>query len=255
MSTTSQAPIIGLSVELLEAPFYTGRRRFQLFTDYLDCLREAGGIPILLPSDAPAQEIQRWFEIIDGLLLTGGDDPDLSLLGGPAPLQECKPIPAPQQRVVLDLIAGAQNRRMPLFGVCLGMQLLGISHDAPFEQHLSAADEHTGGKLHQVQAAPASRLAHLVGTQTFEVASFHHQALSAPGKLHACAHSEDGLLEAVEQPEMPFLLGVQWHPERTPDSRASRALFSGFVEAARTYRMERLQSGRTDSVRPPNMNS
>ncbi|MGB0952776.1 MAG: gamma-glutamyl-gamma-aminobutyrate hydrolase family protein [Planctomycetota bacterium] len=232
-------PVIGLTVELLDAPWYEGKRRFQLFTDYLPCLRAAGAIPILLPSDAPVAEVAGLLERVDGVLMTGGDDVDLRPFGGPAPTVECKPVPLEQQSMNLEIVRVALERKMPLFGVCFGMQMMGVLDEAPFRQHLENAAEHTKGIEHQVVAAAGSRLAELVGTDAFDVPSFHHQALIDTGnQLQASAYADDGTLEAVELPEFPFALGVQWHPERAPESQATRALFDGFVTAAREYRSE-----------------
>ncbi|MFQ5748143.1 MAG: gamma-glutamyl-gamma-aminobutyrate hydrolase family protein [Planctomycetota bacterium] len=230
------APLIGLTVEVLEPPVYSGRRRYQLFTDYLDCLREAGGVPLLLPSDASPQEREHWLEILDGILFTGGDDIDLRPLGGPEPPPECKPIPPAKQKFDLALVRTACRRKVPFFGVCMGMQMLGLAHEAPYIQHLPTSEGHEKGILHPVRAVPGTRLAALVGTGPFRVSSFHHQALGAPGSLAAGAWAQDGVLEAVERDDLPFALGVQWHPERLPESSETRALFSGFVQAALDYR-------------------
>lgn len=233
-------PLIGVTVELLDAPWYEGRRRFQLFTDYLPCLRAAGAVPILLPSDGPAAEVERWLEHLDGVLLSGGDDPDLRTLGGPAPEPSCKPVPPAQQEIALALVRAACARRLPLLGVCLGMQMLGLAHGAPFCQHLPAAAAHMQGARHAVRPVPDSRLAHLLGPAPFEVASHHHQALTGAGDgLVVAGTAPDGVIEAVERPDLPFALGVQWHPERTPGAAPTRALFSGFTAAAESYRRER----------------
>lgn len=236
-------PVVGVTVELLDRPWYDGRRRFQLFADYLPCLRAVGLRPLLLPTDAPvgdaAAEAAALLERVDGLLMTGGDDADLRPLGGPAPTPECKPVPAEQQAFNLALVAEACARDLPLFGVCFGMQMMGLAHRAPLVQHMERAGEHGGGREHAVTAVPGSRLAALVGEAPFAVPSYHHQALETPGALEAGAWAEDGTLEAVESAAQRFALGVQWHPERAPASAASRALFDGFARAARDYRRVR----------------
>ncbi len=231
-----RAPLIGVTVELLEAPHYSGRRRFQLFTDYLPCLRAAGLVPLLLPSDGPEAEAEAWLDQLDGLLLSGGDDFDLRRLGGPPPPPSAKPVPPSQQALNLALVRGAAARGMPLLGICFGMQALGLAHGAPFLQDLPAEGRHRDGGRHPVRPVPGTRLAALLGEEEVEVASFHHQALAGPGpELAPAAWAPDGLLEAVERPGPRFCLGVQWHPERLPDSAPTRALFSGFAAAAGSY--------------------
>ena len=103
MPADFDAPLIGLTIELLDAPWYEGRRRFQLFTAYTESLRAAGAIPLLIPTDASADELEQLLNKLDGVLMTGGDDADLSLLGGPKPEETCKPVPPAQQIMNLKL--------------------------------------------------------------------------------------------------------------------------------------------------------
>ncbi|MDP7559359.1 MAG: gamma-glutamyl-gamma-aminobutyrate hydrolase family protein [Planctomycetota bacterium] len=234
-----ERPLIGLSVEVLDAPHYEGRRRYQLFSDYAGCLRKAGAIPILIPGDTPPSDLDSILDCLDGLLMTGGDDVDLRPLGGPPPEDTCRPIPIEQQELNLHLVAHAKARDMPTLGICLGMQVIGLANQSSYIQHLDSAEEHTKGIEHQVVAKEGSRLAKILGLQPITVASFHHQALKETGQgLCPAAYSEDGLLEAIEDSEMTFHIGVQWHPERLPDSEPSLALFSSFVAAAQAYGRE-----------------
>lgn len=236
----TDSPVIGLTVELLEPPAYPGRRRYQLFADYVSALRAAGATALLLPADATPAETAQLLRLCDGLLLTGGDDPDLRALGGPAPLGECLLLPAAQQAMNLELLRQALRADLPVLGVCLGMQMMGLAHGAPYVQHLPNAPAHGGGVRHRVRLQPGSRLAALSGAPEIEVASFHHQALGGVADgLVAAGWAEDGVLEAVELPRQRFALGVQWHPERLADSPASRGLFAGFARAARDYRGEK----------------
>jgi gamma-glutamyl-gamma-aminobutyrate hydrolase PuuD len=236
MTQALASPLIGVTVELLDAPFYKGPRRFQLFHAYMPVLRAAGAVPVLIPGDATATDLAQLLPKLNGILMTGGDDADLRSLGGPAPTPECKPAPEEQQNMNLALVSQAVALGMPLLGVCYGMQMLGLAFDAPFIQHLPAADDHVKGIVHTVTATANSKLAELLGTAPFEVPSYHHQALAGPGpQLQASAWSPDGILEAIELPNKRFTLGVQWHPEKAPESEASKRLFSGFVAAASDY--------------------
>ena len=231
------APLIGLTIELLDAPWYEGRRRFQLFTAYTDSLRTAGAIPLLIPTDAGRDELEQLLNKLDGVLMTGGDDADLSLLGGPQPEETCKPVPPVQQNMNLKLAELLTSRNQPVLGICLGMQMLGLFHGCGYIQHLGTANQHTEGTPHLVTASPHSKLAAIVGDGAFEILSYHHQALAdCNTPLTIAARSEDGCLEAIERPDLDFCMGVQWHPEKTPECPSSRALFSAFVAAARTYR-------------------
>ncbi len=233
--------VVGVTVELLEPPQYEGQRRVQLFQAYLDCMRRVDLVPLLFPPDASATELEALLARVDGVLMTGGDDVDLRREGGPPPPEGKGVImPAGQQALGLQLGATLMDRALPTFGICLGMQMLGMAAGAPLIQHLDGSEGHVKGVRHAVEVAPGSRLAALVGAGSHEVPSFHHQALeSAAAPFVATASSEDGVLEAFEDPDHPFLLAVQWHPERDPDGPVTRALFSGFAEAVARYRRER----------------
>lgn len=237
--------VIGLTTEVLDAPWYEGRRRYQLFTDYSACLRELGAIPMLIPGDTLPADLPAILDKLDGVLTTGGDDADLRPLGGPAPTPECKPVPVEQQSMNLELTRLVLERDMPLLAVCFGMQMLGLAFDAGLDQHMDTHADHGKGIEHAVRLEAGSRMAEVIGSERFAVPSFHHQALTDTGQsigaqgkngLRAVGWADDGTLEAVEAPKASFALGVQWHPERAPDSAASRALFSRFVAAAATYR-------------------
>jgi len=229
--------VIGLTTELLDAPWYEGRRRYQLFTDYSDCLRRAGAVPMLIPGDTPVADIPTILDRVDGVLTTGGDDADLRAFGGPAPTAECKPVPSVQQELNLALSSTVLDRDMPLLAVCFGMQMLGLSFQAELEQHMPLHQDHVKGVQHSVQVSSGSKLHEVVAADQFPVPSFHHQALLSAGRgLSVSAQAADGTIEAIEARDASFCLGVQWHPERAPDSAASRALFSRFVAAAAAYR-------------------
>ncbi len=234
----SRRPRIALTTEVLAPPLYEGKRRFQLFTDYADAIRVAGGVPILIPGDAEPSEVNDLLDCVDGLLLTGGDDADLRLLGGPDPVDECKLMPAEQQNCVFALLAEAEKRQMPIFGICLGMQIMGLAHGAPYVQHMPTHEGHTKGVLHEVVPSANSLLADICGAAPFEIMSYHHQALASEGDgalVSSAVAKIDSTLEAVELSQHPFGLGVQWHPEKTPDSHATRALFRRFVAAAASF--------------------
>jgi len=238
MSINSDAPIIGLTQELLDAPWYQGPRRYQLFTAYTECIRTAGGIPIIIPADSSRKELDALLNKVDGVLMTGGDDADLRLLGGPAPDQSCKPMPPEQQNMNMMVVERVIQRQLPCLGICLGMQMMGIFHGAGFIQNLDNAEQHIKGIVHTIHAQANTLLADIIGQNEVDIQSFHHQALATSSEpLVIAAKDEYGLIEAIENPQLDFFLGLQWHPEKTPDSTATKAIFSRFIEAARDYRI------------------
>ena len=235
-------PIVAVSVELLDAPHYKGVKRCQLFHAYLECLREAGLIPLLIAPDATPTELQQILEGIDGVLLSGGDDIDLSLTGGDAPLEACKPVPEAQQRTVMAMVNIAVERDIPLLGICLGMQSLGIAHGAVLNQHLPQHEQHTKGVEHSINVTASGKLKDAVGSEPFSILSYHHQGLdSVSPPLKVVATADDGTIEAIELPDKEFVVGVQWHPEKTPASAATRALFASFADSVNRYRAKRVK--------------
>ena len=182
-------PLIGLTVEVLEPPLYEGRRRYQLFTDYLEgCLREAGGVGILIPGDTPPDDLGPILEALDGILLTGGDDLDLRSLGGPAPLETSKPVPPLQQAFNLALVEEAGRRKMPTLGVCLGMQVMVVEH----------AERFGLAQLHQLRGRVGR------GPARSHCLLTYHPPLSesARARLDALAATDDGFEVAERDLEL-----------------------------------------------------
>lgn len=134
----------------------------------------------------------------------------------------------------------------PVLGICRGIQLLNVAlggdiyQDIPsqFPQDFPIAHTQPFDYVipsHKVEVVPGTLLARLTGGETLQVNSMHHQACRkiAPG-LIACGHASGGLTEAIEKPDYPFFLGVQWHPEYLwEQDPAMRQLFEAFVKAAR----------------------
>ncbi|MFI5846125.1 gamma-glutamyl-gamma-aminobutyrate hydrolase family protein [Catenuloplanes sp. NPDC051500] len=197
---------------------------------YVRMVTEAGGRAVLLPPDAADADVLR---VLDGLLLAGGADI------GPA-LYDAEPDAFTDTRPDRDageitLVTAAIGARLPVLGVCRGMQLLAAVHGGRLHQHLPDALGHEKHRpapgvfgTHGLRCAPGSRIAALLGTEA-EVNTYHHQGVADPGRLTATGWADDGLIEAVEDPAHPFLLGVQWHPEEAGDLRP----FAALVTAAR----------------------
>ncbi len=173
----------------------------------------------------------------DGLVLTGGNDPDLRPFGGEAPLPECAVIDPAKQAFDTELARAALDANLPVLGVCWGMQLLGLLAGAALIQHLDEPNlaGHRDG-WHNVRLEAGSTLRVACELDRFEVLSRHHQALAGGGDWRVTGRSDDGVVEAIEDPASGFRVGVQWHPERTPSHPGTRRLFSAFVRAAEGVR-------------------
>lgn len=205
---------------------------------YIQAIRHAGGRPILLPPGSidPAG----YCKLIDGLLLMGGGD-IAPMRYGDENKNLAIQINDERDESEFKLLARAVERRIPILGVCRGMQLINVHFGGTLHQDLTASgfDQslHSSTErtfvLHTVQAKAGTELANIIGNTPKSVQSLHHQCLSRLGDgLIASGFSPDGLVEAIEKPDYPWLLGVQWHPEQNANSEtAHQGLFNHFIMA------------------------
>ena len=215
------------------------RQTFSLPCEYVDVVRLAGGVPIVLP--AVEGEIPEALEIVDALIFPGGGDVDPAHYGGPRH-EANYGVSAERDGFELALVRAALARGdLPVLCICRGMQLLNVALGGDLVPHIP---DHFGDRVshrhpdvrpveHEVHLEPASRLGAILGATELSVHSVHHQAVSRLGTgLRAVAWSPDGVIEAIESDEHPFVLGVQWHPElgALGDDR-QRRLFEALLTA------------------------
>lgn len=217
----------------------TGER----WADYSDRVTEAGGDPVAagLADWTPGAEPPPY----DGLVLTGGVDVD------PARYHEASsdrlgPTNADRDAFEAALIEHALEHDRPVLSVCRGHQLFNVVHGGSLLQHIEEREPHRSRRgedggiasgWHEVAITPGTILAGILGDAPLRVNSRHHQAVTpdrlAPG-LTVAATTDDGIIEALEDPSKRWAVSVQWHPERAEmDGEPARALFEAFVEACR----------------------
>ncbi|MGW7382243.1 gamma-glutamyl-gamma-aminobutyrate hydrolase family protein [Streptomyces sp. NPDC054794] len=218
-------PLIGMSTYLAGAQWSVWDMEAVLLpAGYPRLVQRAGGLAVMLPPDTPeraAAAVAR----IDGLVVAGGPDVDPSRYDA-----ERSPLtgpPAPERDTwELALIEAALAARVPLLGVCRGMQLLNVALGGTLVQHIDGHADGVGifGR-HSVKPVPGTLYAAAVPEET-SVPTYHHQAVDRLGKgLAASAYAEDGTVEAIELPESDgWVVGVQWHPEMGEDVRVMREL-------------------------------
>jgi putative glutamine amidotransferase len=219
-----------------------------LYTSYIYALEQIGLAPVLItPTHSPAG-IASLLDACCGLVLSGGEDVEPSRYGE-------KPSPALgatlAERDAMEFTAldCALRLDMPILGICRGCQLLNVHFGGSLYQDIDT--ERPGHLLHE-QLAPWSQRTHFatvqpdsllhraVGTDELKINSFHHQAVKELGReMRVVARAEDGLVEAIEHESRPWVLGVQWHPERNeaaaPDTDPDRRLIAAFRDAVRRY--------------------
>ncbi|MFF7771605.1 gamma-glutamyl-gamma-aminobutyrate hydrolase family protein [Streptomyces massasporeus] len=194
---------------------------------YPRLIQRAGGLAAMLPPDDTryaAEAVAR----LDGLVIAGG--PDVEPVRYGAEREPRTGPPAPERDAwELALIEAALAARVPLLGICRGMQLLNVALGGTLVQHIDGHAEAVGVfGGHGVKPVPGSLYAGVVPEESF-VPTYHHQAVDRLGEgLVPSAYAADGTVEAVELPSADWVLGVQWHPEMGEDVRVMRAL----VEAA-----------------------
>ena len=239
----SRRPLIGLSgrrwpverVPHLPQGALHGEEVDLHLSEYPKGIAAVGGLPVQLTRDAdPIDMVDR----IDGLVMTGGADPDPSLYGED-PHPELGEIEPGRDEWELSLIRAALDRRLPMLCVCRGAQLLNIALGGTLVQHLDESETHAlwntsrTDRCHVVQVAAGSRLASLYG-DTVATNSLHHQAVGRPGRgVVVTGTAEDGVIEGYELEGHPEVLAVQWHPEMLAEQ--PDPAFAWLVDQARTF--------------------
>lgn len=229
-------PIIAISVDCKQDPQdpRTGGD-LKLNWNYAQAVAEAGGVPILVP---PTADMEAVAEIIDGWLIPGGDDIDAAKYGEEN--HEKADLQDPARYDAESRLYRAANPEMPIFGICYGCQFVNVVRGGNLFQHLpdvAGSEVHTGGVMQTYTLDEGSKLHGIVGDQAIEGKSYHHQGVDRVGQdLKVVARAEDGTVEALEATDRPWLVGVQWHPERTLADPKTRKLFKDFIAAARNFR-------------------
>jgi putative glutamine amidotransferase len=200
---------------------------------YVLAVAENGGVPVVLPTIDDEAILQRYLEMLDGLVLVGGADIPPSAYGQ-EPHETVRLMPSRRYDFERKLIAHWLASGKPLLGVCLGMQFTNVVsggsliQDIPSQVGTTVNHRHD----HRVHIEPASAFAQILGSHEAMVLSSHHQAVKDVGRgFRVVARSEDGVIEALERTDGPFGLCVQWHPERMEDTAHRDAIYGALVQA------------------------
>ncbi len=227
-------PVIGITVNTVQDPSdQRTKGKLTLNWNYAQAIADAGGNPVLIP---PMADMRALASMLDGWLIPGGDDIDAARFG-----EENHPkveLQDPARYEGESALLQYLDAGVPVLGICYGCQFLNVARGGNLIQHLPDVvnhESHTGGTLQHYDIAD-SKLRQATGSHRVEGKSYHHQAVKEPGdNLCVTARAEDGTIEAIEATDRPWMIGVQWHPERTPDDVATRRLFDTFVAEARRH--------------------
>lgn len=236
MKSVQQLPSIGITT-------YGRNDKGQFFLPgtYVDAVRRAGGLPILLPPGESS--VDSVLELIDGLIFAGGNDVGPSRYNG-VNHPTIEPGDSERDTFEIELARRTFNAQQPVLGICRGMQILNVASGGSLFPHVPEqfgdrvrhkTDDHV--HTHPVELDRTCQLAKIFGEPAIPVVSRHHQAVNRlSADWQVAARASDGLVEAMEFKKRPWLLAVQWHPEAVPDDQHQQKLFRALVEAAREFR-------------------
>ena len=211
---------------------------------YLDAIEWAGGLPLLIPVLGDTDMILSYADRIDGLLLPGSSNDVDPVNYDREPHERIGRIFSERDRLDFTLLDIADNRNVPVLGICYGAQSLNVFRggsliqDIPSEIPNAVSHDREGPpeeiKSHVIHVEPESQLEGVLQRGEVQVNSYHHQSIGEPGRdLRVVATAPDGVVEAVEDTGSRFVLGVQWHPETGwRNDPLAGALFSALVESA-----------------------
>ncbi|MGE0420401.1 MAG: gamma-glutamyl-gamma-aminobutyrate hydrolase family protein [Acetobacteraceae bacterium] len=231
-------PFIGVTLDCEQPGGYSKYPWYALRQNYAEAIVAAGGLPVTLPHEAALAEA--YLDRLDALVVTGGAFDVDPALYGESSRHDTVVLKQGRTASELALMRGALGRRMPVLGICGGQQLLAVALGGTLIQHIpdSIPDalrheqpnpRHEAG--HAVRVVPGTLLHRIVGTPEMAVNSSHHQAVAEPGPdAIVNAWAPDGVIEGVEDPQHPFCLGVQWHPEFLIDP-GDRRIFDALIAA------------------------
>lgn len=234
-------PLIGLNADFRAAKHDSPAFAY-LCAGYFDCIVEVGGVPVIIPPMESEHDVELILDRLDGFVMIGGQDLDprrdgFMLHPTVRPLETRREV---FDRMLMRLIA---ERRMPLFGIGVGMQLLNVSQGGNLFLHIPEdlpnaiphKDLQDASHRHGLEVVPGSLMERVYGDGEIRVNSMHHMAIDlvAPG-FAVTARCPDGVIEAIESTrEDWFAFGTQFHPESSSASALDVRIFDEFVEGVK----------------------
>ncbi len=207
---------------------------------YVESLLRAGGSVILLPPVKDEEVMEQYLKFCQGVVFPGGGDVD-PYYWGELPGWKLGEINPQRDYFELKLAQKVMARELPALGICRGCQVLNVAAGGTLLQDIKTTMAHQQKAprdypFHGIVIKLDTLLSKIMKEREIRVNSFHHQAIEHPGAgMYISALAPDGIIEAIESREAPFIVGVQWHPECMTD-KSSERLFTALVRAAKEYK-------------------
>lgn len=233
----SEKPLIGLNADFRAARDETPAFSY-VYAGYYDAIAAAGGLPVVLPPVADESDLNQLLDRLDGVVLVGGGD--LNPRNDGFLVHPAQRLLDPRREAFDRLLARlVGQRRMPVFGIGAGMQLLNVSQGGNLFLHLPEdlprslphRDPLDPSHRHALDVVPGTLLERVYGDGEIRVNSFHHMAIDElAGGFIVSARCPDGVIEAIEsiRPDW-FAIGTQFHPEAASASALDQRIFEEFV--------------------------
>jgi putative glutamine amidotransferase len=233
-------PIIGITTN--QSKNASGQATIMLMQSYVNAVIQAEGVPVLIPSLIAEDGWDAVYSRLDGILFSGGGDIGLEFSPGD-PHPRIDDVDLARDSIELKMVQAAASDGKPFLGICRGCQVVNVALGGNLYTHIpdqlpNALDHSYPGNMrtvlvHEIKIDEGTQIAESFGEPIIKVNSLHHQGLKdiAPA-IRVAGQAPDGLVEAIELPDHPFGVAVQWHPEWLTDQAGTRNLFRKFVQAS-----------------------
>lgn len=237
-----KTPLIGITTN--QDSIHLSSTSSTLSSTYVNAVREAGGLPILLPNEFPVDQLGELRSRLDGIIFSGGGDIENWRFNGVED-PSVGNFSSDRDELEIRLVHMAVETDWPFLGICRGCQVVNVAlggslytniptQYATSIRHATPATFDRDHLAHSVKVVPGTELLKILKQETVPVNSFHHQAIQkVASPLMVSAQADDGLIEGIELPGHRFGLAVQWHPECIQNHEEQRRLFAAFIDAAR----------------------
>lgn len=237
-------PLIGITSDYHKGGDIFKGPAYFIGENYISAVREAGGIPMVLPYSSDRKLVESLAERIDGILITGGNFDINPVFYGEDPIDEIGELNNKRTTFEMEIARIALGRDMSVLGICGGEQLLNVAGGGSLYQDIKA--QVRGASSHQQKMSKSethhsviietdTKLHSILECETIEVNSTHHQSIRKIGKGFILnAKAPDGIVEGIESDSHRFVLGVQWHPEfLCQKEKRFKRLFKAFVKSCK----------------------